>query len=343
MESAPPPYAGRLTLGGLTLSSPLVLAPLAGYTIPPLRALCRALGASLAFTEMVSAAGLVRASRQTRPLLERAPGEEPAGVQLFGARSDELAEAARIGAREGYQVVDLNLGCPVPKVCRTGAGAALLQDPPRAVALCAAVAAAVPLPVTVKLRLGWSEAERGVAERMIPGLVDAGVAAVTVHGRTRQQGYGGRADWEAIGRCRARARGAIPVFGSGDLFTAARAAEVLEQGLCDGVQVARGALADPWIFREASDLLHGRPARPAAPSELLACCRGLLAWLAARHGSDGGVRAFRSFFCRLVKGRSGAGRFREAVYRCGGLEALEALLVQAFPPEGAAITPRTSP
>ncbi len=325
-ESLPP---GKLRLGRLLLETPLVLAPLAGYTIPPFRLLCRRLGASLAFTEMISAAGLLHGNRGTRTLLEKAPGEEPAGAQLFGADPDLMARAARIVQEAGFQVVDLNMGCPVPKVTRTGAGAALLKDPGRAREITAAVAGAVEIPVTVKLRAGW-DADHLAAPDLAPLLVQAGAAAVTLHGRTREQGYAGRADWAVIRATREALQGRAPLFGSGDLFESRRCAEVLERGDCDGLQLARGALSRPWLFRETLALLAGKEPVPPAPEEIAEAARGILNWLIERKGELRGVQAFRSFFCFLVKGRPGASRLRQAVFKARAKMEVEEIILEAW-------------
>ena len=327
-ESLPP---GNFRLGRLLLEGPLVLAPLAGYTIPPFRRLCRRLGASLTFTEMISASGLLHGNQATRALLEKLPGEDPVGAQLFGADPDLLARAARIVQEAGFHVVDINMGCPVPKVTRTGAGAALLKDPGRAREITAAVAGAVDLPVTVKLRAGWDE-DRLVAPDLAPLLVEAGAAAVTVHGRTREQGYAGRADWGVVRACRESLQGRAPLFGSGDLFDPCRCVEILQRGDCDGLQLARGALSRPWIFRETLALLAGRDPLPPGPEEIGEAGREILAWLTERKGIPGGVQAFRSFFCFLVKGRPGASRLRRAIFSARAPGEAEEIIREAFPP-----------
>ncbi len=323
------PPQGKLRLGKLLLESPLVLAPMAGYTIPPFRLLCRKLGASLTFTEMVSAAGLLFENPATCSLLERIPGEGPVGAQLFGADPEKLAQAARIVQEAGFDLVDINMGCPVPKVTRTGAGAALLKDTERAREIVAAVAEALEIPVTVKMRAGW-DPEHIVAPRLAPLLVRAGASGITLHGRTRDQGYSGEADWDVVRACRESLGGEVPLFGSGDLFRAERCREILARGDCQGLHLARGALSRPWLFREVSDLLAGRAPRPPAPEEILEAARAILAWLTARKGTPGGVQAFRGFFCLLVKGRPGASRLRKAVFSARTPGEVEEILREAF-------------
>jgi len=331
-----------LRLGGLELDPPLVLAPLAGYTVPPFRALCFRLGASLAFTEMVSAAGLIKSGRRSFPLLERDPGEGPLGVQLFGSDPELVAGAAALMAPLGFQVVDLNFACPVPKVTGAGAGAALMRDPARALALVAAVKEATPLPVTVKLRLGW---ERESVGPLLPRLAEAGAAALTLHGRTREQGYRGRADWEAITRCHRVLGGRVPLLGSGDLFTPRRCLQVLAEARCDGIQLARGALNNPWLFRQVGRLLAGVDPGGVEPGEKRRAAGEILDWLVARKGEKGGVQAFRGFFSRLVKGQAGARELRRRIYRVEDLAGAGVVMDRAFapPPVGEATPDRPSP
>ncbi len=325
-ETSPP---GKLRIGTLELEGPLVLAPLAGYTIPPFRLLCRRLGASLVFTEMISATGLVYGNRGTCSLLERAEGEDPVGAQLFGSKPEDLARAGRRIQEARFQVVDVNMGCPVPKVTRAGAGAALLKDPGRALEIVRALAESVELPVTVKLRSGW-DADHIVAPDLAPRLVEAGAKALAVHGRTREQGYAGKADWGVIRACREALGGEVPLLGSGDLWTPSRCLEVLSRGDCDGLLLARGALSDPWLFRRTADLLAGRPPRPASREERYRGAGEILSWLVERKGPRRGTQAFRSFFCLLVKGLPGASKFRQAVFEAREPEEVDRILREAF-------------
>ncbi|HEY6051567.1 MAG TPA: tRNA-dihydrouridine synthase [Thermoanaerobaculia bacterium] len=233
------------------------LAPLAGVSDWPFRLLCRELGASVAHTEMISSHGLVHGGDQTLSYLERPPEERPFAIQVFGHDPAVLAEGARV-AVEKYgpiDAVDINMGCPVKKVCTHGAGAALLKDPAMAErAVRKVVDAVAPLPVTVKLRAGWDDAQRNAPD-IARACEQGGAVAVGLHPRTRSQMYRGRADWTLIAATK-KAVG-ISVWGSGDLFTAAAARRMLEETGADAARIARGACGYPWIFRELLALERG--------------------------------------------------------------------------------------
>ena len=244
-------------LGPLTLANRYFLAPLAGVSDWPFRLLCRELGASMAHTEMISSHGLVYGGDQTLSYLERPETERPFGIQIFGHDPDILAQGARVAVEQYGPVdaVDINMGCPVKKVCNHGAGAALLKDP---VAIERAVRKVVdavgPLPVTVKLRAGWDEDHKNSPEAA-KACEQGGAVAVGLHPRTRAQMYRGKADWDLITRTK-RAVG-ISVWGSGDLFTAEAAVRMLQETGADAARIARGACGYPWIFRELLALERG--------------------------------------------------------------------------------------
>jgi nifR3 family TIM-barrel protein len=244
-------------LGQLTLPNRYFLAPLAGVSDWPFRLLCREQGASIAHTEMISSFGLVYGGDQTLSYLERPESERPFAIQVFGHDADVLAQGARVAVEQYGPVdaVDINMGCPVKKVCNHGAGAAMLKDPlaiERAVRK--VVDAVGPLPVTVKLRAGWDEEHRNAPEAA-KACEQGGAVAVGLHPRTRAQLYRGRADWELITRTK-RAVG-ISVWGSGDLFTAEAARRMLRETGADAARIARGACGYPWIFRELLALERG--------------------------------------------------------------------------------------
>jgi tRNA-dihydrouridine synthase B len=244
-------------LGPITLPNRYFLAPLAGVSDWPFRLLCRELGASIAHTEMISSHGLVHGGDQTLSYLERPASERPFAIQVFGHDPDVLAEGARV-AVEKYgpiDALDINMGCPVKKVCGHGAGAAMLKDP-RLVerAVRKVVDAVAPLPVTVKLRAGWDDENRN-APAIALACEQGGAVAVGLHPRTRAQLYRGRADWELIRRTKQAVR--IAVWGSGDLFTAEAARRMLRETGADAARIARGACGYPWIFRELLALERG--------------------------------------------------------------------------------------
>jgi nifR3 family TIM-barrel protein len=246
-------------LGPLTLPNRYFLAPLAGVSDWPFRLLCREQGASIAHTEMISSHGLVYGGDQTLSYLERPRDERPFAIQVFGHDPDVLAAGARVAVEQYGPVdaVDINMGCPVKKVCNHGAGAALLKDPAAVERAVRKVVDAVgPLPVTVKLRAGWDDQTKNSPE-IARACEQGGAVAVGLHPRTRAQMYRGRADWDLIARTK-RAVG-ISVWGSGDLFTAEAAQRMLRETGADAARIARGACGYPWIFRELIALERGEP------------------------------------------------------------------------------------
>jgi tRNA-dihydrouridine synthase B len=254
-----------IRLGALTIDNNLWMSPLCGVTDIPFRALVKEQGAGLVHTQMVSCAALVRggdSNRRTREIMSLAPGEGPVGIQLFGCDLDEMAEGARQVEQEGAHLVSLNFGCPVPKVVKHNGGSALLKEPATISAVTQAVVRATSLPVVPKIRLGWDEASVNAVE-IAQRIEQAGAAALVVHGRTRSQGYGGRADWGRIAAVKRAV--SIPVIGNGDLFTPGDIALQLAESGVDGVMLGRGAMGNPWLFSRALAVLGGL-ADPGAPS-----------------------------------------------------------------------------
>jgi nifR3 family TIM-barrel protein len=231
------------------------LAPLAGISNLPFRLIARSQGCAMAYTEMISANGLVRKTSRTYEYLKTAPDDRPLGVQIFGADPEIMAEAARIAADGGADLIDINMGCPVKKVVKTGAGAVLMKKPDLAARIVEAVKKAVAIPVTVKIRSGWAPSSINAVE--IAGIVqDCGADAVTVHGRTADQGYSGQADWTVIASVKKAVK--IPVVGNGDIRRPADALRMIAETGCDAVMVGRGALGNPWIFKGISRALSAR-------------------------------------------------------------------------------------
>jgi len=254
-EAVLPPQ-GPVVIGGFQLANPFILAPMAGVSERPFRVIARELGASLAPTELISAAGLTRASARSKRFLARGPSERPFSVQLFGGDPGQMGEAAVAAREAGADLLDINMGCPVPKVTKNKAGSALLCNPELAAELVEVMASKSGLPVTVKIRAGW-DAHSINAPEMARRLEGAGAAAVALHARTRAQGYSGRADWGLIGRVKQAVR--IPVIGNGDVRSAADCARLMRESGCDAVMIGRAALGYPWIFRE---LAGGEPPTP---------------------------------------------------------------------------------
>ena len=233
-----------------------LLAPLAGITNLPFRLIARQYGCPLCFTEMISANGLVRETAKTIEYLMTSPEDKPLGVQLFGADPVIMARAAGFVAGHTPDFIDINMGCPVRKVVKTGSGAMLLKDPQLAGRIIAAVVKAVNIPVTVKIRSGWTAASINAAE-IAKIAENSGASAIIVHGRTADQGFSGHADWSVIAGVKKAVR--IPVIGNGDIWQATDAARMREQTGCDAVMVGRGALGNPWIFQKIGRMVPGLP------------------------------------------------------------------------------------
>jgi tRNA-dihydrouridine synthase B len=246
-----------MKIGNVNLASPFVVAPMAGMTDTAFRRLVkRQGGCGLVVTEMVSSEGLVRGIDRTLEYAEYTEEERPVSIQIFGGDPDKMADAARIVEGIGADIVDVNMGCPVPKIAKHNAGCSLMREPEHAAGVIRAMAKAVSIPVTVKMRAGWNDTSRNAPElaRMVQ---DAGAAAVTIHGRTAAQSYTGFADWEIVARVAEELT--IPVLGSGDCVEPEQIIE--RMGTVSGVLVGRGVLRNPWILAQAADIAAGRPPR----------------------------------------------------------------------------------
>jgi tRNA-dihydrouridine synthase B len=254
-----------MKIGNIDLAPPFALAPMAGMTDTAFRRLVkRKGGCGLVVTEMVSSEGLVRGIDRTLEYAEYTEEERPVSIQIFGGDPEKMAAAAQIVEGMGADIVDVNMGCPVPKIAKHNAGCSLMREPEHAQAIIGAMAKAVRIPVTVKMRAGWDDREINAPE-LARRMEDAGAAAVAVHGRTAAQSYSGSSDWDLIGRVAAGLT--IPVFGSGDCIEPAQLVERLAAGSVSGVLVGRGALRNPWIFEQAAALRRGEPARDVTPAE----------------------------------------------------------------------------
>jgi tRNA-dihydrouridine synthase B len=245
-------------IGSVALASPFVVAPMAGMTDTAFRRLVkREGGCGLVVTEMVSSEGLVRGIDRTLEYAEYTEEERPVSIQIFGGDPDKMAAAAQIVEHMGADIVDVNMGCPVPKIAKHHAGCRLMREPGHAEAIVGAMSRAVRIPVTVKMRAGWNDRERNAPE-LAKRVQDAGAAAVTIHGRTAEQSYTGRADWDLVARVSGEL--SIPVLGSGDCLEPEQVIERLHTGV-SGVLVGRGVLRNPWILAQAADIAAGRPPR----------------------------------------------------------------------------------
>jgi tRNA-dihydrouridine synthase B len=247
-----------MKIGDITLSSPFVVAPMAGMTDTAFRRLVkREGGCGLVVTEMVSSEGLVRGIDRTLEYAEYTEEERPVSIQIFGGDPEKMAAAAQVVEGMGADIVDINMGCPVPKISKHNAGCSLMREPHHAASVVRAMTRAVKIPVTVKMRAGWNDATRNAPE-LAQRVQDAGAAAVTIHGRTAEQSYKGCADWDLVSRVAGDL--SIPVLGSGDCLEPEQIIDRMRTGV-SGVLVGRGVLRNPWILAQADDLAAGRPAR----------------------------------------------------------------------------------
>lgn len=237
----------RWKIGPVDIENPFVLAPMAGITDLPFRMLCKEQGAGLLYTEMVSAKAISYRNRNTIPLMEISPKEHPVALQIFGSEPELMAEVARSIEDQPFDILDINMGCPVPKVVNNGEGSALLKDPELIRKIVSAVSRAVKKPVTVKMRIGFEGADVDPVE-IAKIMEDAGAAAIAVHGRTRQQYYSGKADWDTIRKIKEAV--SVPVIGNGDVDSPKKAEAMLKETGCDGVMIGRAVRGNPWIFRE---------------------------------------------------------------------------------------------
>lgn len=296
-----------LKIGNLSLKNYLIMAPMAGITNPPFRLIAKRLGAGLVVTEMVSAVGLSRGHEKTFRYLEGSPEEKPLSVQIFGADPQPMAMAAEIAIEKGADLVDINMGCPARKVIKNGSGGALLRNPTAVRDMVAAVRKVCTVPLTVKIRAGWSPPEANFLE--IAGIIeDCGADAVTVHPRFVKQGFSGQADWGIIREVKKNL--GIPVIGNGDVFKPGSALKMRKETGCDGVMIGRGAMGNPWIFRQILDLEQGLEARPPDLSERRAVVTTHFELLSRIIGENRASKLMRGLLLGYTKGLPHSSRFR---------------------------------
>ena len=298
-----------MQIGNIKLESPLALAPMAGITDLPFRLICRRLGCAMTVSEMVSAKGLLYKNVKTTEMLRVDEGERPTAIQLFGSVPQELAQAAKMVEASGADMIDLNMGCPVVKIVNNGEGSALMKNPQLAYDILAAMVDAVQIPVTVKFR---------AAEQ-------AGVSAVAVHGRTRQQFYEGKADWEIIRQVKEAVK--IPVFGNGDVFSVEDGLRMLKETGCDGLMIGRGADGNPWLFNRLKVVLAGE-ADPGAPDidTRLTQAAEHLQMLIDYKGEYVSVKEMRRHISAYLKGMPHAAEFRGRFHKVDTQEQFMELL-----------------
>ncbi|QDT38747.1 tRNA dihydrouridine synthase [Stratiformator vulcanicus] len=291
-DLATPPRPG-LRIGDRELATRYFLAPLAGYTHLAFRTAIRELGGlGLATTDLIPAKHVIRGSRKSDQLLETSPEDRPLTVQIFGRDAAEAAQAAQVLEDDGYGGVDLNMGCPMRKINKSGGGAKLMCEADSAVNMARTVIAAVSIPVTIKMRLGW-DADSITAPQLARMFEQEGVAAVTVHGRTRAQGFSGSVDLNGIAAT-AAAVDSMPIIGNGDVRTPEDALYMQQFTGCDAIAIGRGAMMDPWIFRKLDDIAAGREPHEPEPAEIIAFLRRHFTLMTEQHG-DYSCTLFRKF------------------------------------------------
>ncbi len=326
------------SIGSTTLTGKLLLAPIAGYCDLCFRLTIRSLGGlALGYTDLVNPRGLLRRTFKSMELIETEPADAPLAVQLYGHEADQMAEAARwCQDNLPLALIDINMGCPVDKVCKTNAGSALLRQPAEAIRLAESVVKAVRLPVTVKMRLGWDE-HAIVAPQLAADLERAGVAAITVHGRTAAQAFRGTADWEGIARVVAAVQ-RIPVIGNGDVKSPQDAANLIARTGCAAVMIGRAALRDPWIFRDSHALLTtGVVPPPPDMQARIAFVRDHYGHLLRIRGERRACITFRqrlSFYLRMLGSPPGWRHGFQGLYSTAHFETLMAELPQELTPAG---------
>ena len=311
-----------IELPGITIPGNLFLAPLAGFTDMAFRKICLLGGADFTFSEMVSCEGLIRENRKTTELMTRAPGEEFFAIQVFSGRPESAKECIPPLLRRQPSLIDLNCGCPVPKVIKNGAGSALTRDPKSLEHIVRALAEGLKeaeslVPVSVKIRLGWQSGQLTYREAALRA-VEAGAVMVTLHPRTRTQGYSGSAEWECIARLKEELP--VPVIGSGDLFSPEDALRMLKETGCDGIMFARGALGNPSIFSRTKTLLTSGilPPEPR-PEERLRAAQEHLEWAEASLGGFRACREMKKHLCAYTKGLPGGGELRNRLVHASSI------------------------
>lgn len=304
--------------------NPVVAAPMAGVSDRPSRLIAREYGCGLVYTEMISAKALTYRNQKTYLLMNMKGEQQPVNMQIFGSEPDVMAEGARIMQACGAQIIDINMGCPVPKVVNNGEGSALMRNPELAAEIVSAMVKAVDVPVTVKFRKGWDDASVNAVE-FARRMEAAGASAIAVHGRTRMQYYSGKADWNIIGQVKEAVT--VPVIGNGDIFAPEDGKAMLEQTNCDGIMLGRGALGRPWLYRQMTEYLRtgGYEGEPTLEQRRQVITHHAQL-ICEEKGERVAMKEMRKHIAWYYKGLPGAARMRDAINTVATMEDLEHLL-----------------
>ncbi|MBQ2013609.1 MAG: tRNA dihydrouridine synthase DusB [Peptococcaceae bacterium] len=308
--------------------NPVVAAPMAGISDRPSRLIAREYGCGLVYTEMISAKALTYKNQKTYLLMNMEDEVQPVNMQIFGSEPDVMAEGARIMQAHGAQIIDINMGCPVPKVVNNGEGSSLMRNPELAAEIVEAMVKAVDVPITVKFRKGWDDTSVNAVE-YAKRMEAAGVSAIAVHGRTRMQYYSGKADWEIIRQVKEAVQ--VPVIGNGDLFEPEDGKKMMEETGCDGIMLGRGALGRPWMYQQTLDYLRTgmyqpEPALEQRKEVILHHAR----LICAEKGEYVAMKELRKHIAWYYKGLPNAARMRDLINTVSTMEELQNLLQMKF-------------
>lgn len=320
-------YNRNIQIGHTLFSKlPVILAPMEDITDPPFRKICKEMGADWVYTEFISADGLIRDAGKSLRKLDIYPGERPVSIQIFGANTDAMVEAAAVAAEAKPNFVDINFGCPVRKVASKGAGSGIMNDVPKMVDMCRRIVRAVDLPVTVKTRLGYDQKNKNIVD-IAERLQDCGIAALAIHGRTRCQMYRGTADWTLIGEVKNNPRMYIPIIGNGDISNGMEAQQAFQKYGVDGIMIGRATVGNPWIFSAVKHYLATGECLPEPTLEdRVKTCRRHIMLSAEWKGEKTAVFEMRRHYAQYFKGIPGFKPFRMKLVTADSLEKIKQLL-----------------